>query len=315
MHNDEFAIKVSGLKKAYNEKDVLKGVTFQVQKGSIFCLLGSNGAGKTTMVKILATLLRMDSGTAMIGGQDVKKDGEKVRKRISLTGQFAAVDEILTGRENLEMAARLCHLKDYKKQADKLLRDFHLEDAADKRTAAYSGGMRRRLDIAMSLLGNPSVIFLDEPTTGLDPQSRNAMWNIIQELKESGVTIFLTTQYLEEAEELADQVAILHEGVIIANGTVEEIKKLSSTEYVIFTFNHHESMRKMTKMFAKEISGINEDDQTVSIEIKGGMKQITNIFTTMDQYGIISSSFTQKKATLEDVFLNLVDGAKENRYE
>lgn len=313
MDNYEFAIRVSGLKKAYDEKDVLKGVTFKVQKGTIFCLLGSNGSGKTTTVKILATLLRMDSGTAFVGERDVNKDGAKVRKLISLTGQFTAVDEILTGRENLEMTARLCHIKDYKIQADKLLRDFHLEEAADKRTSAYSGGMRRRLDIAMSLLGNPSVIFLDEPTTGLDPQSRNAMWNIIEKLKENGVTIFLTTQYLEEAEELADRVAILHEGVIIANGTVEEIKKLSSGEIMIFTFKNGESIKKMREIFSEEITGVDEEDQTVTIEISGGMKQITNLFTSMEQHGIIPSSFTQKKATLEDVFLNLVDGEKENR--
>ncbi|WP_394922765.1 ATP-binding cassette domain-containing protein [uncultured Robinsoniella sp.] len=313
MDNYEFAIRVSGLKKAYDEKDVLKGVTFKVQKGTIFCLLGSNGSGKTTTVKILATLLRMDSGTAFVGERDVNKDGAKVRKLISLTGQFTAVDEILTGRENLEMTARLCHIKDYKIQADKLLRDFHLEEAADKRTSAYSGGMRRRLDIAMSLLGNPSVIFLDEPTTGLDPQSRNAMWNIIEKLKENGVTIFLTTQYLEEAEELADRVAILHEGVIIANGTVEEIKKLSSGEIMIFTFKNGESIKKMREIFSEKITGVDEEDQTVTIEISGGMKQITNLFTSMEQHGIIPSSFTQKKATLEDVFLNLVDGEKENR--
>lgn len=313
MDNYEFAIRVSGLKKAYDEKDVLKGVTFKVQKGTIFCLLGSNGSGKTTTVKILATLLRMDSGTAFVGERDVNKDGAKVRKLISLTGQFTAVDEILTGRENLEMTARLCHIKDYKIQADKLLRAFHLEEAADKRTSAYSGGMRRRLDIAMSLLGNPSVIFLDEPTTGLDPQSRNAMWNIIEKLKENGVTIFLTTQYLEEAEELADRVAILHEGVIIANGTVEEIKKLSSGEIMIFTFKNGESIKKMREIFSEKITGVDEEDQTVTIEISGGMKQITNLFTSMEQHGIIPSSFTQKKATLEDVFLNLVDGEKENR--
>ena len=313
MDNYEFAIRVRGLKKAYDEKDVLKGVTFKVQKGTIFCLLGSNGSGKTTTVKILATLLRMDSGTAFVGERDVNKDGAKVRKLISLTGQFTAVDEILTGRENLEMTARLCHIKDYKIQADKLLRDFHLEEAADKRTSAYSGGMRRRLDIAMSLLGNPSVIFLDEPTTGLDPQSRNAMWNIIEKLKENGVTIFLTTQYLEEAEELADRVAILHEGVIIANGTVEEIKKLSSGEIMIFTFKNGESIKKMREIFSEEITGVDEEDQTVTIEIRGGMKQITNLFTSMEQHGIIPSTFTQKKATLEDVFLNLVDGEKENR--
>lgn len=312
MNRNDVAIKVTGLKKAYKDKEVLKNISFEVNRGTIFSLLGSNGAGKTTIIKILSTLLQMDSGSVFVGGYNVNKEGEQVRKLISLTGQFAAVDEILSGRENMEMIARLCHLHNYKEHADKLLRAFHLEEVADKHTSTYSGGTRRRLDIAMSLLGNPSILFLDEPTTGLDPQSRNAMWEIIHELKESGVTIILTTQYLEEAEQLADQVAILHDGTLIAEGSVDEIKKISSTEYMIFTFTDYESMEKMREIFSACITAVDEDKQRISIEIEEGMKQITRIFEEMRNADIHCSSFLQKKATLEDVFLHLVDGKGEH---
>src|SRR5512133_984458 len=229
------AIQVEGLQKSYKKLHVLKGVDFEVEKGSIFALLGSNGAGKTTIVKILTTLLKQDSGTAAVNGFDITSKPESVRQSISLTGQFAAVDEILTGRENLIMIARLRHLKDARQVADDLLRRFGLTDAADRRVSTYSGGMSRRLDIAMSLIGKPQLIFLDEPTAGLDPEARIEVWKIVKELAQSGTTVFLTTQYLEEAEQLADQIAILHEGRIIANGTLEELKKLfppAKVEYV-----------------------------------------------------------------------------------
>ena len=229
------SIQVKGLQKSYKKLHVLKGVDFEVEKGSIFALLGSNGAGKTTIVKILTTLLKQDSGTATVNGFDVASKPDDVRQSISLTGQFAAVDEILTGRENLIMIARLRHLKNPRQVADDLLKRFGLTDAADRRVSTYSGGMRRRLDIAMSLIGKPQVIFLDEPTTGLDPEARIEVWKIVKELADSGTTVFLTTQYLEEAEQLADRIAILHEGRIIANGTLEELKKLfppAKVEYV-----------------------------------------------------------------------------------
>lgn len=313
METYEYAIQLKDVTKAFKDKEVLKGVSLEVEKGSIFCLLGSNGAGKTTMVKILSTLQQMDSGSAFVNGFDVRMDGGNIRKSISLTGQFAAVDDILTGRENMEMAARLCHLKNFKEEASKLLQDFNLEDAANRLVSTYSGGMRRRLDIAMSLLGSPKVIFLDEPTTGLDPQSRNAMWKFIQELKDKGVTIFLTTQYLEEAEELADRVAILHNGVIIANGSVEEMKKLSLNEYVTFTFTQPENLEKMHEVFGDNMI-IDMKNQSAVFEISNGMEQLTNIFMTMQQHHICSSSFTQNKATLEDVFLHLVDEEKELPY-
>jgi ABC-2 type transport system ATP-binding protein len=229
------SIQVIGLQKSYKQHQVLKGVDFEVEKGSIFALLGSNGAGKTTVVKILTTLLKQDSGTATVNGFDVASKPENVRQSISLTGQFAAVDEILTGRENLIMIAKLRYLKNPRQVADDLLKRFGLTDAADRRVSTYSGGMRRRLDIALSLVGKPQIIFLDEPTTGLDPEGRIEVWKIVKELADGGTTVLLTTQYLEEAEQLADRIAILHEGRIIASGTLSDLKKLFPTakvEYV-----------------------------------------------------------------------------------
>jgi ABC-2 type transport system ATP-binding protein len=229
------AIQVQGLQKSYKELHVLTGVDFEVKKGSIFALLGSNGAGKTTIIKILTTLLKQDGGTATVNGFDVAAQPDDVRQSISLTGQFAAVDEILTGRENMIMIAKLRHLKNPRQVADDLLSRFGLTDAADRRVSTYSGGMRRRLDIAMSLVGKPQLIFLDEPTAGLDPEARIEVWKMVTELADSGATVFLTTQYLDEAEQLADQIAILHAGKIIANGTLADLKKLfppTKVEYV-----------------------------------------------------------------------------------
>jgi ABC-2 type transport system ATP-binding protein len=235
MNMQNQAIQVNGLQKSYKNLHVLKGVDFEVEKGNIFALLGSNGAGKTTIVKILTTLLKQDSGTATVNGFDVAAEPDHVRQSISLTGQFAAVDEILTGRENLIMIARLRHLKDPSQVADDLLSHFGLTDAADRSVSTYSGGMRRRLDIAMSLVGKPQLIFLDEPTNGLDPEARIEVWKTVKELAANGTTVLLTTQYLDEAEQLADRIAILHEGRIIANGTLADLKKLfppAKVEYI-----------------------------------------------------------------------------------
>ncbi len=229
------AIHVQGLEKSYKTLEVLRGVDFDVARGSIFALLGSNGAGKTTVVRILSTLLKADAGTAGVYGFDVATQAADVRESISLTGQFAAVDEVLSGRENLVLVARLRHLKDPGAIADDLLDRFSLTDAAARKVSTYSGGMRRRLDIAMSLIGDPPVIFLDEPTTGLDPQARVEVWQTVKELAEHGTTVLLTTQYLDEAEQLADRIAILHEGRIIVNGTLTELKQLlppAKVEYV-----------------------------------------------------------------------------------
>lgn len=219
-------ILVEGITKSFQDLDVLRGVDFQVESGTIFALLGSNGAGKTTLIRILSTLLKADDGTVVINGHNVISAANDVRESISLTGQFAAVDEVLTGRENLTLVAKLRHLGNPGEIADRMLARFSLMDAGSRRAGTYSGGMRRRLDIAMSLIGDPPVIFLDEPTTGLDPQSRIEVWGTIRELADAGTTVLLTTQYLDEAEQLADRIAILHQGTVIQNGTLGELKQL-----------------------------------------------------------------------------------------
>ena len=226
METPPLAIHIKDLHKSYGELHVLKGVDFAVASGSIFALLGSNGAGKTTVIRILSTLLKPDGGAASVNGFDVVSQPEQVRESISLTGQFAAVDEILTGRENLIMVAKLRQVKNPRRIADDLLERFGLAEAGGRRVATYSGGMRRRLDIAMSLIGDPPIIFLDEPTTGLDPEARIEVWKEIQSLADSGTTVLLTTQHLEEAEKLADRIAILHLGTIIVSGTLAELRQL-----------------------------------------------------------------------------------------
>ncbi|MCQ1987033.1 ABC transporter ATP-binding protein [Arthrobacter sp. zg-Y844] len=238
MHTDqtlEPAIRVQGIEKSFRDLQVLSGVDFEVNAGSIFALLGSNGAGKTTLVRILSTLLKADAGTAAVDGHDVAAHPGEVRRSISLTGQFTAIDEVLTGRENLVLIAKLRHRKNPGAVADDMLARFALTDAGSRKAGAYSGGMRRRLDIAMSLVGDPKIIFLDEPTAGLDPQARNEVWQTIRELADGGTTVLLTTQYLDEAEQLADRIGILHRGVIIQNGTLVELQQLlppAKAEYI-----------------------------------------------------------------------------------
>ena len=277
----ESIISVVGLEKSFKNNKVLKGVGFEIQKGSIFALLGSNGAGKTTAVRILATLSHADAGTATICGYDVIKQANNVRQNISLTGQYAAVDEVLTGRENLRLIGALKHLPNVKKRADELLKTFRLEDAADRRAATYSGGMRRRLDIAMSLMGDPKVIFLDEPTTGLDPQSRLAMWEMVKELAAGGTTVFLTTQYLEEAEYLADHIAILHEGVIAAEGTPRHLKSMMPCGGAQIDFATAEEAEKAR--------------------------------ATLIEAGIGVDGITEKTPSLEEVFLTLIGEKREEK--
>ncbi|MFJ1648317.1 ABC transporter ATP-binding protein [Streptomyces sp. NPDC088258] len=259
------AIHVRGLEKSYGTLEVLRGVDFDVARGEIFALLGSNGAGKTTTVRVLATLLKADAGTVGVYGYDVATQSAQVRESISLTGQFAAVDEILSGRENLVLVARLRHLKDPGAIADGLLRRFTLTDAGTRKVSTYSGGMRRRLDIAMSLIGNPPVIFLDEPTAGLDPEARIEVWHAVKELADHGTTVLLTTQYLDEAEQLADRIAILHQGRILVSGTLAELRQLfppATVEYV-------EKQPTLEEIFLAIIGG-DMSDATSTIDRRQG---------------------------------------------
>lgn len=307
----ETVITVENVKKRYKDHDVLKGINFKVKRGSIFALLGSNGAGKTTTVRILSTLLKPDGGKVQISNFDIVDQADDVRGEISLTGQYAAVDELMTGRENLRLIGKLYHLVDVNSKADELLERFQLTDAANRRVATYSGGMRRRLDIAMGLVGNPSIIFLDEPTTGLDPQSRIAMWKFIKELTLTGVTVFLTTQYLEEAEQLADQIAILDEGKIVAEGTAEELKKLLPHEFVELGFNNEDELHQAHRVLEDFYTKINENDMILAIAIDGDVKELTHILNTLEGSDISVASFEQRSSSLEDVFLTIIDKNKE----
>ena len=302
----DMIIEVNALKKSYKGLPVLKGVNFTVKRGGIFALLGSNGAGKTTTVKILSTLLDLDSGDVNIDGIKIK-NAKKVREKISLTGQYAAVDEVLTGRENLNMICSLRSVNNRKKLVEELLTRFELTEAADRSVSTYSGGMRRKLDIAMSLVGSPSVIFLDEPTTGLDPQSRIALWDTIQSLSESGITIFLTTQYLEEAERLADYIAILNEGVIAAEGTVDELKKRMPKGTIAFTFKDIPQMEQAMALIKSHSPKMDKESLTISIATEEGINQITDVLTCLKEGNAQVFSFEQKLPTLEDVFLKLIN--------
>lgn len=305
-------ISIDTLHKRYKDVSVLKGVNLEVRRGEIFALLGSNGAGKTTTVNILSTLAAPDAGAAFVCGYDVVKQGGKVRENISLTGQYAAVDEVLTGHENLCMIGKLRHIKDASGKASKLLKDFSLEDAGDRRVSTYSGGMRRRIDIAMSIIGDPAVIFLDEPTTGLDPQSRYATWHIIESLAQSGTTIFLTTQYLDEAEHLADRIAILNEGKIIANDTPGELKKVLPQGIIEFSFQSEQAMEQARELLKDLSIHVNSQALTITIITDGKIQQLTNLFNKLNDAQIAVAGFTQKSPTLEDAFLTLIGEKKED---
>jgi len=309
----EKIIEVSGLKKAFKKQQVLKGVDFYIYKGKIFALLGSNGAGKTTCIKILSTLTKADDGIAKICGYDVFRQADHVRGCISLTGQYASVDEILTGRENLHLIGEFKHLRAYRKQTDALLSLFNLEAVANKRVSEYSGGMRRRLDIAMSLMGNPKVIFLDEPTTGLDPQNRIAMWDMIAGLAENGTTILLTTQYLEEAEYLADHIAILHNGVITAEGSPEELKKMLPIGEVSLEFMNAADAYKAQDLL--QDYRIKTRRKIIEVSTNGSPAQLADILNRVNNSSISISRFIQNQPTLEDAFLTLIGEKGGARHE
>lgn len=297
-------IHIRNLTKSYKRTEVLKGVDLDIQKGSIFCLLGSNGAGKTTMVKILSTLLKADSGEATLCGYDVRTNANRVRSAISLTGQFAAVDGLLTARENLRMAGRLNHMKNASSKADLLLEQFNLADAADRPVSTFSGGMRRRLDIAMSLIGQPEIIFLDEPTTGLDPQSRLEMWKVIREMAGTGVTVFLTTQYIEEAEQLANHIAVLHQGKIIAQGSAQELKSMLSGGTLLLGFGNQSSYLSAQQRLDRYAFTVNDDAMSISVVTDGSVKQLAALLASLN--GVDIAFLEQKQVSLEDVFLTLV---------
>lgn len=275
-------IKVSGLQKSFKENHVLQDVHLNIRKGSIFALLGSNGAGKTTIVRILSTLLKPDGGSVVVNGCDVIEQAAQVRSCISLTGQFVAVDEVLSGRENLTLIAQLKRMDNIKQKVNEWLSFAKLEDAADRKVATYSGGMRRRLDIAMSLMGSPKVLFLDEPTTGLDPQNRIAMWALVKDLAKAGTTVFLTTQYLEEAENLADHIAILHGGKILAEGTPQYLKEILPQRGAQLHFQ-------------------SEAKADVAMQL-------------LQTHGIQVDSMKQNLPSLEDVFLTLIDEKQEETH-
>ncbi|MCT1577018.1 ATP-binding cassette domain-containing protein [Oceanobacillus kimchii] len=301
-------ISVRNLKKMYGKQMVLDDLSFDVQRGSIFALLGENGAGKTTTVRILSTLIHGDEGTATIAGYDTKRDANSVKKLISLTGQYVAVDDLLTGEENLLMMGRLNHLdkKLVQKRTAELLDYFDLQDASKRKVKTYSGGMRRRLDIAIGLLASPEVIFLDEPTTGLDPRSRNNMWSFIKSLAHQGVTIFLTTQYLEEADQLADKVAIIDNGKIVKEGTAEELKSVIGEEKIELTFLDLDTLYHAEKYISGQT---NQEELLISVPMRSS-HELRELLNTLFENGIKPDTIHIRQPTLEDVFMTMTNQKK-----
>jgi ABC-2 type transport system ATP-binding protein len=308
------AIEARSIKKSYKTLSVLDDVSFSVRRGTVFALLGSNGAGKTTIINILTTLIKADGGTATVAGHDIAAQPGRVRNQISLTGQFAAVDDRLTGRENLRLIGDLRHVADPARTAADLLRRFGLEEAADRRASTYSGGMRRRLDIAMGLIGSPAVVFLDEPTTGFDPEARNEMWRTIRELAAGGTTVFLTTQYLDEADELADDIAVLHQGRIVAGGTAGDLKKLVPGGLIELAFHDEATRDAAAQELGQSYACAEGAGATLSITTDGTVAEMAGIFAGLRDAGIEPTEFSQKVATLDDAFLKITgSGGEENR--
>lgn len=311
------AISATNITKSFKDTDVLKGINLQIPTGTVFALLGPNGAGKTTMVRILATLLKMDGGSATVGGFDVTTNPNGVRNIIGLTGQFAAVDEKLTGRENLEIIGQLYHISaaDAKRRAQELLERFELTDAASRAVKKYSGGMRRRLDLAASLIVTPPIIFLDEPTTGLDPHSRNTMWRIIEELVKEGTTILLTTQYLEEADQLADKIAVIDKGVVIAEGTADELKDNVGREQLEVVMETSADFEKAVTQLGAQARMQNPATHTMQFPIEHGVHQLRSILDQFDNAHINVKSIATHRPTLDDVFLKLTGHEAEMKTE
>jgi len=307
MTNDDLAIEASGLAKSYRDVRVLDGVDLEIPRGRVLALLGPNGAGKTTIVRILATLTESDAGRARVAGFDVRRDRSQVRRRISLTGQFAALDEAQTGEENLRMMGRLARLSrtEARLRAAELIGRFDLTAAARRRVGTYSGGMRRRLDLAASLVGRPSVIFLDEPSTGLDPQSRLTMWRIVEGLAAEGVTVFLTTQYLEEAERLADTIAVLDGGRVIAQGTAAELKRRVAAQRLDLTCPDAAAFGKLSRYLGDRASHRDQPGLTLGVPTDGSAAQVRALLDAADPGRTLIVSFAVRGASLDDVFLTL----------
>ena len=307
-------IKVRGLTKSYGDNQVLKGIDFEVNKGTMLALLGPNGAGKTTTVKILSTLLNPDQGEVTIAGIDLLRHPEQIRRVIGLTGQSAAVDELLTGSENLVMMGRLYQLnkEQSKQRAEQLLVDFDLVDAAKRKVKDYSGGMRRRLDLAISLIASPPIIFLDEPTTGLDPRSRQTMWQMIRSLLDSGTTILLTTQYLEEADQLADQIIVIGGGKVIAHGTPEQLKAKVGQDRLEIRLKNSEDFELVISVLEKYNPTQDQDKLTTGISIKGDGSDLKPILDLLEYARISPAGIEIHRPTLDDVFLLLTNGEEIN---
>lgn len=313
MPKTDYVIKAKNLTKSYGTNHVLKGIDLNVERGTMLALLGPNGAGKTTTVRILSTLLKYDQGSVSIEGYDVVQDADKVRTVIGLTGQSAAVDELLTGRENLVMMGRLYRLtKDSATaRAVELLEEFDLITAADRPAKTYSGGMRRRLDLAVSLIATPPVIFLDEPTTGLDPRSRLSMWAIINKLKAAGTTILLTTQYLEEADQLADKIVVIDGGRVIAEGTSAELKSKVGKDRLELTFRDAKTLANAQKTLGKEVVDTNDKDLSATLIINDTNKDVRRILDALAKNMVAIVSLAVHKPTLDDVFLSLTGKQKQ----
>ncbi|MGW3994338.1 ATP-binding cassette domain-containing protein [Amycolatopsis sp. NPDC004772] len=304
----DLAITASGLRKAYQDKTVLDGVDLEVEAGSIFALLGPNGAGKTTTVNVLTTLAKADGGTARVAGHDLATEAKAVRAAIGVTGQFAAVDELLTGQENLQLMVDLSRGAG-KRTVSELLERFELTEAARKPASTYSGGMRRKLDLAMTLVGRPRIIFLDEPTTGLDPRSRRTMWTIIRDLVADGVTIFLTTQYLEEADQLADRIAVLDQGRLVAQGTADELKRRIPGTHVRLRFTTPAELDAA----ARVLTDATRDDEALALRVPsdGGTKSLRSLLDRLDEYALSAGELSVHTPDLDDVFLALTGHATE----
>jgi ABC-2 type transport system ATP-binding protein len=311
MSKNRYAINVQGLTKSFGKVKVLKGVDMQVERGTIMALLGPNGAGKTTTIRILSTLLSHDTGQVSVNGYDVIKNPDQVRGSIGLTGQFAAVDEYLTGVENLEMMGRLYRLShnDTKHRTTELLKIVDLVEASKRPVRTYSGGMKRRLDLAMSLIAGPPIIFLDEPTTGLDPRSRMAMWDMIKQLAKSGTTVLLTTQYMEEADQLADQVIVIDGGKVIAQGTADDLKAKVGADRLEIVIGQKSSLKKAQEAIKDDTLQVDEERRTLSVASKKGVQTLKEVLSKLESAKVNVETISLHRPTLDDVFLTLTGHA------